>query len=137
MIYGDHYGISENHNNAMEKLLGEQITPAKFTDLNRTGFWLKIPGKEGTVDKTYAGQMDVMPTILHLVGIDTKNYIMMGTDLLSKEHKDVIPFRNGDFITQNYKYVNGKIYSNKDNKLLEKKPKDFDKNKQQVEKTLK
>ena len=78
-----------------------------------------------------------MPTILHLVGIDTKNYIMMGTDLLSKEHKDVIPFRNGDFITQNYKYVNGKIYSNKDNKLLEKKPKDFDKNKQQVEKTLK
>ncbi|OHS19422.1 polyglycerol-phosphate lipoteichoic acid synthase LtaS [Staphylococcus sp. HMSC55D02] len=136
MIYGDHYGISENHNNAMEKLLGEQITPAKFTDLNRTGFWLKIPGKEGTVDKTYAGQMDVMPTILHLVGIDTKNYIMMGTDLLSKEHKDVIPFRNGDFITQNYKYVNGKIYSNKDNKLLEKKPKDFDKNKQQVEKDL-
>ena len=42
MIYGDHYGISENHNNAMEKLLGEQITPAKFTDLNRTGFWLKF-----------------------------------------------------------------------------------------------
>ena len=27
MIYGDHYGISENHNNAMEKLLGEKITP--------------------------------------------------------------------------------------------------------------
>lgn len=53
MIYGDHYGISENHNNAMEKLLGEKITPAKFMDLNRTGFWLKIPGKEGTVDKTY------------------------------------------------------------------------------------
>lgn len=24
MIYGDHYGISENHNNAMEKLLGEK-----------------------------------------------------------------------------------------------------------------
>ena len=68
----DHYGISENHNNAMEKLLGEKITPAKFMDLNRTGFWLKIPGKEGTVDKTYAGQMDVMPTILHLVGIDSK-----------------------------------------------------------------
>ena len=46
MIYGDHYGISENHNNAMEKLLGEQITPAKFTDLNRTGFWSKIAGKD-------------------------------------------------------------------------------------------
>ena len=30
----------------MEKL-GEKITPAKFTDLNRTGFWLKVPGKSG------------------------------------------------------------------------------------------
>ncbi|PTK54900.1 polyglycerol-phosphate lipoteichoic acid synthase LtaS [Staphylococcus haemolyticus] len=136
MIYGDHYGISENHNNAMEKLLDEKITPAKFMDLNRTGFWLKIPGKEGTVDKTYAGQMDVMPTILHLVGIDSKNFLMFGTDMLSKDHNDVIPFRNGDFITKDYKYVNGKAYSNKTNELLETEPKDLDKNKKQVEKDL-
>lgn len=136
MIYGDHYGISENHNKAMEKLLGEEITPAKFTDLNRTGFWLKIPGKEGTVDETYAGQADVMPTMLHLLGIDTKNYLMMGTDLLSKEHNDTVPFRNGDFITEDYKYVNGKIYSNKDNELITEKPKDFEKRKQQAEKDL-
>ncbi|MFF5513171.1 polyglycerol-phosphate lipoteichoic acid synthase LtaS [Staphylococcus capitis] len=136
MIYGDHYGISENHNNAMEKLLGEKITPAKFTDLNRTGFWLKIPGKSGGVNKEYAGQMDVMPTILHLLGIDSKNYLMFGTDMFSKQHNDVVPFRNGDFITKDYKYVNGKLYSNKDNELLTKKPKDFDKNKKQVEKDL-
>ncbi|RQM99610.1 polyglycerol-phosphate lipoteichoic acid synthase LtaS [Staphylococcus warneri] len=136
MIYGDHYGISENHNNAMEKLLGEKITPAKFTDLNRTGFWIKVPGKSGGINKEYAGQMDVMPTILHLVGIDTKNYIMFGTDLFSKQHNDVVPFRNGDFITKDYKYVNGKLYSNKDNELLTKKPKDFEKNQKQVEKDL-
>ncbi|MEB5793018.1 polyglycerol-phosphate lipoteichoic acid synthase LtaS [Staphylococcus hominis] len=136
MIYGDHYGISENHNNAMEKLLGEQITPAKFTDLNRTGFWLKIPGKNGTVDETYAGQVDVMPTILHLVGIDSKNYLMFGTDMLSKDHNDVIPFRNGDFITKDYKFVNGKVYSNKNNELITTPPKDLEKNKKQVEKDL-
>ncbi|TKW74469.1 MAG: LTA synthase family protein [Staphylococcus hominis] len=136
MIYGDHYGISENHNNAMEKLLGERITPAKFTDLNRTGFWLKIPGKNGTVDETYAGQVDVMPTILHLVGIDSKNYLMLGTDMLSKDHNDVIPFRNGDFITKDYKFVNGKVYSNKNNELITTPPKDLEKNKKQVEKDL-
>lgn len=136
MIYGDHYGISENHNNAMEKLLGEKITPAKFTDLNRTGFWLKVPGKSGGVNKEYAGQMDVMPTLLHLVGIDSKNYLMFGSDMFSKQHNNVVPFRNGDFITEDYKYVNGKIYSNKDNELLPEKPKDFDKNKKQVEKDL-
>lgn len=136
VIYGDHYGISENHNNAMEKLLGEKITPAKFTDLNRTGFWLKVPGKSGGVNKEYAGQMDVMPTLLHLVGIDSKNYLMFGSDMFSKQHNNVVPFRNGDFITEDYKYVNGKIYSNKDNELLTEKPKDFDKNKKQVEKDL-
>lgn len=136
MIYGDHYGISENHNNAMEKLLGEKITPAKFTDLNRTGFWLKVPGKSGGVNKEYAGQMDVMPTLLHLVGIDSKNYLMFGSDMFSKQHNNVVPFRNGDFITEDYKYVNGKVYSNKDNELLTEKPKDFDKNKKQVEKDL-
>ena len=136
MIYGDHYGISENHNNAMEKLLGEKITPAKFTDLNRTGFWLKVPGKSGGINKEYAWQMDVMPTLLHLVGIDSKNYLMFGSDMFSKQHNNVVPFRNGDFITEDYKYVNGKIYSNKDNELLTEKPKDFDKNKKQVEKDL-
>lgn len=136
MIYGDHYGISENHNNAMEKLLGEKITPAKFTDLNRTGFWLKVPGKSGGINKEYAGQIDVMPTLLHLVGIDSKNYLMFGSDMFSKQHNNVVPFRNGDFITEDYKYVNGKIYSNKDNELLTEKPKDFDKNKKQVEKDL-
>ncbi len=136
MIYGDHYGISENHSNAMEKLLGEKITPAKFTDLNRTGFWIKIPGKSGGINNEYAGQVDVMPTILHLAGIDTKNYLMFGTDLFSKGHNQVVPLRNGDFITKDYKYVNGKIYSNKNNELITTQPADFEKNKKQVEKDL-
>ena len=76
--------------------------------------------------------MDVMPTILHLVGIDSKNFLMFGTDMLSKDHNDVIPFRNGDFITKDYKYVNGKAYSNKTNELLETQPKDLDKNRNRL-----
>lgn len=136
MIYGDHYGISENHNKAMEQLLGEPITAAKFTDLNATGFWLKAPGVEPEVDETYAGQVDVMPTLLHLMGIDTKNYLMLGTDMLSKDHNDVIPFRNGDFVTSDYKFVNGKAFSNKDNQPLEQPPADLEKNKRQVETDL-
>ena len=53
--------------------------------------------------------MDVMPTLLHLVGIDSKNYLMFGSDMFSKQHNNVVPFRNGDFITEDYKYVNGKF----------------------------
>ena len=56
--------------------------------------------------------------------------------MLSKDHNDVIPFRNGDFITKDYKFVNGKVYSNKNNELITTPPKDLEKNKKQVEKDL-
>ncbi|CPZ29245.1 Lipoteichoic acid synthase [Mycobacteroides abscessus] len=61
---------------------------------------------------------------------------MMGTDLLSKDHNDTVPFRNGDFVTKDYKYVNGRIYDNKNNEPMTEKPKDFEKRKQQSEKDL-
>ena len=61
---------------------------------------------------------------------------MMGTDLLSKDHNDTVPFRNGDFVTKDYKYVNGRIYDNKNNEPVTEKPSDFDKRKQQAEKDL-
>lgn len=55
MIYGDYYGIFENYNNVMEKLLGEKIILVKFIDLNCIGFWLKVLGKLGGVNKEYVG----------------------------------------------------------------------------------
>ncbi|TDM03647.1 polyglycerol-phosphate lipoteichoic acid synthase LtaS [Macrococcus carouselicus] len=118
MIYGDHYGISENHNAAMGQLLGEEITPAKFMDLQRTGLFLKVPGIKGHVDSTYASQVDVMPTLLHLTGIDAKPYVLFGTDLLSKKHNQTIVFRNGDFITPEIKSINGVFYDNNTNQPL-------------------
>src|SRR5690625_5555468 len=47
MIYGDHYGISENHNRAMSEILGEEITPFKNAHLQRVPFMIKIPGIKG------------------------------------------------------------------------------------------
>lgn len=61
---------------------------------------------------------------------------MFGTDMLSKDHKEIVPFRNGDFVTRNYKYVNGKAYSNRDNQPLETPPADLDKDKKQVQHDL-
>lgn len=118
LIYGDHYGISENHNKAMGQLIGETVTPAKFMDLQRTGLFLKVPGIKGHVDPTYASQVDVMPTILHLTGIDAKPYTLFGTDLLSKKHRQVVVFRNGDFITPEIKSINGVFYDNQTNEQL-------------------
>lgn len=119
-LYGDHYGISENHNRAMKELLGEEITAFKNAQLQRVPLMIKIPGVEGkgTVHE-YSGQIDVMPTLLHILGIDAQNYIQFGTDLFSKDHKEFVPFRNGDFITPEYSLIKGIFYDNETGDVIE------------------
>ncbi|WP_147532743.1 LTA synthase family protein [Bacillus marasmi] len=112
VMYGDHYGISENHNEAMAEVIGKEITPFESTQLQRVPVFIVAPGVQGGVVDAYGGQVDVMPTVLHLLGIDTKDYMQMGTDLLSPAHQQVVPFRNGDFVTPEYTVVSGKTYSN-------------------------
>ncbi len=113
VLYGDHYGISENHNKAMSKLFGEEMTAFKNAQLQRVPFIIKIPGVEGKgiVDE-YAGQVDVMPTLLHLLGIDAQDYIVFGTDMFSQERPEYVAFRNGDFVTPGFTMVKGKFYDN-------------------------
>ena len=120
MIYGDHYGISDNHNRAMGELIGEEITPLKNAQLQRVPFMIKIPGVEGqgTVQE-YAGQIDVAPTLLHILGIKAQDYILFGTDMFSEDHKDTVAFRNGDFITPEFSMVKGIYYDNETGEELE------------------
>lgn len=120
MIYGDHYGISDNHTRALSELFGEEVTPFKYAELQRVPFIIKVPGVEGkgTVDE-YAGQIDAMPTLLHLLGIKAQDYILFGTDLFSEDHDDLVAFRNGDFFTEDYAKVKGVFYDNKTGEELE------------------
>lgn len=120
MIYGDHYGISENHNKAMKKITGEKITDFKHQQLQRVPFIIKVPGVDGKgIVHEYSGLMDVMPTLLHLVGINAQDYIQFGTDMFSKEHKEYVVFRNGDFITPEYTFISGKYYDNETTEEIE------------------
>ncbi|KRG15348.1 glycerol phosphate lipoteichoic acid synthase [Virgibacillus soli] len=119
-LYGDHYGVSTNHNRAMSELLGEDITNLKSAELQRVPFLIKIPGMEGQgINHEYTGQMDVVPTILHLLGIEARDYIQFGTDLFSEEHKDFVPFRNGDFMTEKFSRVDGVYYDNQTKDVIE------------------
>ncbi|OUM89767.1 LTA synthase family protein [Caldibacillus debilis] len=110
IMYGDHYGISENHKEAMEKVLGKEIDALENAKLQRVPLIIRIPGVKGGVNHTYGGQIDLLPTLLHLLGIDSKDYIHFGTDLLSKDHDQVVPFRNGDFVSPTISYIHGKFY---------------------------
>ena len=59
-----------------------------------------------------------MPTLLHLLGIDSRDYIQFGTDLFSSKHDQVVAFRNEDFITPKYTVVGNTIYQNSTGKIL-------------------
>ena len=119
IMYGDHYGISKNHDKAMKQVLGKEITPFESTGLQRVPLFIRVPGVDGVINHEYGGQIDILPTLLHLLGINSKDYIQFGTDLLSEQHDDLVPFRNGDFVSSTFTAINGKYYDSKTGLLLE------------------
>lgn len=119
VMYGDHYGISQNHNKAMEKVLGKEVTPLVSAELQEVPLFIHAPGLEGGVKHQYGGQIDLLPTLLHLLGIESDQYVQLGTDLLSKEHRQLVAFRNGDFVSPKVVSVDEKYYDPKTGELLE------------------
>lgn len=137
VMYGDHYGISDNHNKAMEQIIGEEVTPVVNADLQRVPLFIHVPGMEGGINHTYGGQIDLLPTVLHLLGVETKNNIHFGTDLLSEEHSEIVPFRNGNFVSPTIYSLDGKYYDPKTGEALdESKLETADKLKAMVEEKL-
>ncbi|MFJ7973461.1 LTA synthase family protein [Psychrobacillus sp. NPDC096389] len=110
VFYGDHYGISENHNKAMEKIIGKEITPYESANLQRVPLIIHVPGMQGGVNHTYGGQIDLLPTLLHLLGVNSQNYVQFGSDILSKEHNEVVAFRNDDYVSPTIYSIDDKFY---------------------------
>ncbi|KGR91511.1 hypothetical protein CD30_05500 [Ureibacillus massiliensis 4400831 = CIP 108448 = CCUG 49529] len=112
VLYGDHYGISENHNNAMAMYLDkEEITDYDSALLQSVPLYIHIPGSgDGQVIEKTSGQIDLRPTILHLLGINTSNDMQLGADLFSEEHQDFVIFRDGRFVTSDYVFAGEKCY---------------------------
>lgn len=111
VMYGDHYGISENHNKAMGMYLDKEITPFDNVKLQKVPLFIHIPGSEkGEVIEDVAGQLDLRPTLLHLMGIDTKGDMQLGADIFSPDHEEFVVFRDGRFVTDKYVYTNDVCY---------------------------
>ncbi len=114
MFYGDHYGISGNHHRASAELL-KQPTFNDFDNLNfqRVPLMFHMQGLKGGIDHTYGGEIDVLPTLLNLLGIKDNDTIQFGHSLLSKNAPQIVAQRNGDFITPEYAKVAGGYYDTK------------------------
>ena len=90
VLYGDHFGLSQSkmdkygskiNLNIVNKILGRSYD--KFDTLN-VPILFKLPGGEGAKVVTMAaGQVDIMPTILNLAGIENTEGKMFGQDLMN------------------------------------------------------
>ncbi|MDQ0430417.1 phosphoglycerol transferase MdoB-like AlkP superfamily enzyme [Planomicrobium stackebrandtii] len=113
VMYGDHYGISENHNEAMAQYLGKEITPYESAQLQRVPFFVHIPGSgKGHVNEEIGGQVDMRPTILNLMGVESDTDMQFGSDLFSNERDEFAIFRDGRFVTDDYVYAGSTCYEN-------------------------
>ncbi|WFA04583.1 LTA synthase family protein [Bacillus sp. HSf4] len=123
VLMGDHYGISEAHNDALAQFLGkEEVTPYDTVQLQRVPLIIHIPGITDQAPKTISetsGQVDVKPTLLHLLGIDTKGMVQFGNDLFSEDRMPFAVLRNGSFITDDYVFTKNTCYSQKTGDIIE------------------
>ena len=115
VLYGDHYGISNSRNPDLAPLLGKEKESWNSYDnamLQRVPYMIVVPGRtDGHVNHTYGGEVDNLPTLLHLLGIDNSKYLQLGQDLLSPDHQNMVTFRNtGDYVAQDYTSYAGRIY---------------------------
>lgn len=121
ILYGDHYGISNNHQPAIAQILHKKkLTNYDLAMFQKVPFMINMPGLKGGIDHTYGGEIDVLPTIEDLLGISSKNYIQFGQDLLSPQRNQIVPFRNGDWVTPKYTKYNGDYYYTKNGKQITK-----------------
>ena len=125
VIYGDHFGISNTDNKDLASALGKDPDTWNEFDnaqMQRVPLMIHIPGyTKGSVNHEYGGEIDVLPTLLHLLGIDDKDYLHFGTDLLSPQHDQVVAFRNGNFVTPKYTILGGNAYNNQTGEIIDTK----------------
>ncbi len=86
VLYGDHYGITKADSKLSQLVtqwLGKEYT---YDEMNHIPLLIHIPGHEGTETiSTSGGQLDILPTISYLMGVEELNTIYLGQNLFTAQ----------------------------------------------------
>ncbi|WP_226673959.1 LTA synthase family protein [Rossellomorea aquimaris] len=118
VLYGDHYGISEKYEQGVFELLGQKDTPVNHAKLQQVPLIIHVPGKEGKTIETNGGEIDIRATVLHLLGIGSKDTLSFSHSLFTRDENHPVIFRDGDFITKEYIFQDNVCYSKKSEKSV-------------------
>jgi lipoteichoic acid synthase len=120
VLYGDHYGISDNHQPAIAQLLGkEKMTNYDLAQFQKVPFMIHGKGLEGGINHTFGGEIDIMPTVMDVIGVPTTDLTLMGQDLLSDQANGIVPFRNGDWASPKVIKYGGQYFDTKTGDVLD------------------
>ncbi len=102
VIYGDHSGLYQDQRQLVEKLLDLDGSDLDWKLIQKVPLWI-YDGKEGKVIDKIGGQIDIMPTILDLYGLE--HPYILGKTLLNGEDAYAVK-RDGTVILDGYYYDN-------------------------------
>ncbi|WP_261131733.1 LTA synthase family protein [Bacillus sp. Marseille-Q3570] len=105
MLYGDHDSGLMAEDGEMAKFMEVDKNKTEYLkEKERLPLMIRLPDgeKAGTYEKTM-GQIDLGPTLMHLLGIDMSKEYMIGTPAFV-EHQNPVVFRSGSYITEEVVY---------------------------------
>ncbi|WIV20623.1 LTA synthase family protein [Paenibacillus polygoni] len=105
VVYGDHdNSIKEKAD--YETFLGTSLSDLEMHQImNQVPLLMHLPdGDQAGIYLEPAGQIDIAPTVLHLLGISTEDNYLMGSDLLSTSKRMTV-LRSGAFANRDLVYI--------------------------------
>jgi len=115
VVYGDHFGFPDNAPEEERRLAAEWLGIPSYTKVQmfNVPLIIRVPGVEGEVIHRTGGQVDVMPTVANLLGVDTSDMVVFGQDLLNNGgnvlgQRFYLP--TGSFINEEVMFIPGKTF---------------------------
>jgi phosphoglycerol transferase MdoB-like AlkP superfamily enzyme len=102
VIYGDHSAIFPDQEEDLYDYLELEKSPFVWKGLQQIPLLIHIPNIEGKTISTAAGQMDILPMVAHLLGLEIP--FMLGNNLLLEE-ENIVANRDGSIITNEFMYL--------------------------------
>jgi lipoteichoic acid synthase len=104
-FYGDHDN-SIQETSYYEQFLGKSLSKLDMHQImHQVPLLIHLPGTNASVvDANPAGQMDLTPSLLHLLGISRDSYYLMGNNLFSGKER-LVTLRTGAFADAKRSYL--------------------------------
>lgn len=107
VFYGDHDN-SIQKTSYYEQFLGTNLSKLDMHQImHEVPLLIHLPrASTAVVNSAPAGQLDLTPSLLHLLGISRNPYYLMGNDLFSGQER-MVTLRTGAFVDAKFSYIPG------------------------------